>query len=342
MPRGGGEIGLGLVNTGREGLLSRLAEVGSWRSHGSRRRLGHGPGSSASGPSLGTGASPWRVPPRRASVAVLTLVMVATAAAASELDEVLEGMVHLQRGELTEARLVLERALSRDSTDAFGFLQLGIAQARLGDFSSAETSFRRSCALNPQDPWSSLWLGVLALRGRHLEEAEAWFTRTLETDPFNADAHYFLGTVKHLRQDVGEAVRDLTRARDANSSDPETHYRLALAYHSLGMLASAELEYRRTLALDSRHVKALCQFGWLRYNQGEREEAMGLWDRVLRLIPGYTDASLSLSRVHNELGLELLNAGSVEGALTHWKEALQYNPSNRAAQYYLKKHGGGR
>jgi Flp pilus assembly protein TadD len=340
VPRGGSEIGLTFMNTVCERILSHMGSVGRSWSHGSCRCLCHGTAPPALGGCLGTGASRWRVPPRGASVALLILVMAATAAAQSELDDVLQGMVHLQRGELTEARHILERALSRDSTDAFGFLQLGIAQARLGDFSSAETSFGRSCALNPQDPWSSLWLGVLALRGRHLEEAEAWFTKTLETDPFNADAHYFLGTVKHLRRDVGGAVRDLTRARDANSSDPETHYRLALAYHSLGMLASAELEYRRTLALDSRHVKALCQFGWLRYNRGEREEAMGLWDRVLRLVPGYTDASLSLSRAHNELGVELLNAGNVEGALTHWNEALRYNPSNRAAQHYLKKHGG--
>ncbi len=254
------------------------------------------------------------------------------------LDAVLQGMTHLQRGELDTAYRELSAAVAADSTDAFALLQMGIVQARRGDFAGASASFRRSHNLDPREPWGPLWLCILALRGRELEEAETWCREALRNDAFNSDAHYFLGAISLLKGDLSGAVQNLTRARDANSDDPETHFRLACAYHSLGMWASAELEYRRTLEIDSRHIQALCQLGWLQYNRNRREEAKASWQRALQIAPGCIDASLSLSQAYDEEGRGLLDAGDVGGALSNWKKALAYNPSNRAAKYYIQKY----
>ena len=272
-------------------------------------------------------------------VAAAVVAMASVAGAEGGMDALLQGMLHLQRGELKEARNLLTQAIEADSADAFAHLQLGIAQARLGDFSGARASFGHSYRLSAEDPWSSLWLGICALRDRDLDEAESWCRKTLQTDPFNADARYLLGTISHLRGDWEGAVRELTRARDAHSTDPETHFRLALTYHSLGMMASAELEYRRALALDSRHIRAMSQLGWLEYNSGRRTDAITRWKRALTIAPGYTDASLSLSQVYDEIGREQLAAGDIGGALTNWKESLRYNPTNRAAKHYIQRYG---
>ena len=58
--------------------------------------------------------------------------------------------------------------------------------------------------------------------------------------------------------------------------------------------------------------------------QGELDEAAQAFESVLRIKPGSAEA-------HNNLGVTLKEKGHVKEAITHYRTALQINPSHAEA-----------
>jgi Flp pilus assembly protein TadD len=270
-------------------------------------------------------------------LALCVLLVPLPAAAASVTDYLVAGTDHQYRGNLQAAEQAFRRAVQQEPDNAFALNQLGLVLAKQERFDEAAPLFRRVVQTDPDNVFGRLWSGVLLLRMGSVEEARALFREVLQLDSANANAYYFLGVIHFVEHNLTRAVQLFRKAQHADSGDPETHYRLARAFQGLDMVANAELEYRRTLELDPRHVRALDGLGWLLYNRGDTAEAVSTWQRSLELSGKGGEARHNLAKVYNETAYNAWTSGDAQRARLFWNKALDVDPGNKAAKYHLRK-----
>jgi predicted O-linked N-acetylglucosamine transferase (SPINDLY family) len=119
----------------------------------------------------------------------------------------------------------------------------------------------------------------------------------------------------------------MTDRRDAHSraadleGTPPGQQLLAEAqrHHQAGRLAEAEMLYRRVLAAEPAHFRALHYLGVAAAQRGEYGQAEILIRRALALAPNYLEA-------HNNLGLALQSLGRLDDAVVSFRRALALKP----------------
>jgi len=134
--------------------------------------------------------------------------------------------------------------------------EAGELQAHLGDLPAARASFAVAMKLAPDDPRPVLALAALHLRAKQpeLDAAHALLEPWLEGARANADAWFHQGLLEEARI-------------DPKSSDPAPR-------------AAAIAAYQRAVALDPRHVAALCNHAALAAQAGDVPLAKALLGRA--------------------------------------------------------------
>lgn len=250
-------------------------------------------------------------------------------------DLLLVGSDALYQGDVPTAERAFAEAVRRDPQDDFAMNQLGLALARQERFGEARDSFARVAGRSQDNVFARLWLGIIALHDNDPQQAAGWFEEVLERSPDHPGALYLLGVEAASRRDLSRAVELFARAGRSGRDDAETQFRLAEAYRGLGLLANAQLHYARTLEINPRHASALVGQGWLFYNQGRRDEALEAWTRAQAIAPGQGEARTSLVAVLVREGTELQREGRVQAARACFRQALAFEPGNKAALFYL-------
>ena len=106
---------------------------------------------------------------------------------------------------------------------------------------------------------------------------------------------------------------------------------LGLVLHQGGIdAAEATRAYERALALDPRHVDALCNLGKMRSDavraEGPSDAAVALWTRALEIDPRHRMARVNLA-------LDLHRRGRFDAATVHWDELLRRHPADPEVLY---------
>lgn len=117
--------------------------------------------------------------------------------------------LHLGRGELGQAVVILERATERCPDDAVLWNNLGMCHFLRSDYESSLEPFRRALAVDPGDARARANLGTaLGLLG-NWEGARAELIGCLGP----AEAHHNLGVIAEARGETTRAVREFALAR---------------------------------------------------------------------------------------------------------------------------------
>lgn len=123
------------------------------------------------------------------------------------------GWLYSNRGELTQAKTHLSRAVEIDPEYAMAWNNLGIAAQRLGDLDLAERSFSETIRIHPHEavPRANR-AGARRDRGA-LRGAEADFLSAVELDPSLRSAWHALAWLQWRLGDFEEAARSFDEAR---------------------------------------------------------------------------------------------------------------------------------
>jgi len=126
---------------------------------------------------------------------------------------------------------------------------------------------------------------------------------TSQTDPLTA------GLDAQMRGRTVEAVTDYQAVLRKDPHNKYAYYNLGLIDQLAGRAASAELYYRTALQTDPNFAPALYNLAILRTGPAA-QEAVDLYRRVLKIMPGYAAAHLNLGYVL--LSLKEVTAGKSE------------------------------
>lgn len=124
----------------------------------------------------------------------------------------------------------------------------------------------------------------------------------LTRDPNNAVAHFNLALLYKLAGRHNDAVASYQRAIDLGIDDvQEVYSNLGVLYSEMRQPGLAQVMYEKALSVESGYIPALFNLAGLLEEQGEREQAIGIFERILAVEPRYWDA---LARIANARRVE--------------------------------------
>ena len=236
--------------------------------------------------------------------------------------------------------------------DAGAMIQLALSQSALGNTEAAQQWYEQVLAIDPESSLVHLYLGEIAYHRGLNDLAMRYLERALALSPQNHEALYLLGFVlgdaghhdeardvmrravslnpalsrTHANLALAPLARDqyVERAkREARQSvqldlahDAQlAHYHLAIAFRQKGYLAEALAEYR--LAVQRGEDRDLAEQGMAEVHllRGESEEAVALYDDLLRRQP-------ESAKLWNERGVALHQAGRYVDAQESYRAAI--------------------
>ncbi|NKB70916.1 MAG: tetratricopeptide repeat protein [Candidatus Latescibacteria bacterium] len=194
---------------------------------------------------------------------------------------------------------------------------LASAYLSTGQYREAIDEYEALQTLRPQ--WAELQgrLGYAYLMAGDTERAVGAYQRTLELEPDSSLVRYQLARLHESRGDSVRALEEYQILIEKNPAQPEYHVRLAdlqiaLATGKEGELTQAEQALRLALSLDADFVPAHWSMGFLLARQERYQEALGLFERLLQLLPGDF-------LVHACLGNLYQRTGRAEEAQLHFE-----------------------
>jgi tetratricopeptide (TPR) repeat protein len=159
------------------------------------------------------------------------------------------GVESLERGDMTSAVELLERATRVDPSLGWAWSNLGVARKASGDMDGAEAAYHRALEIEPRN--------LSALHNLHalysdLGESEAAARLAQRVERYAQQNPYLLARragEAYQRGDHEEAVRLLKRAIRKKDDEPRFYHWLARSYVRLGKLQRAEKALERAAIL---------------------------------------------------------------------------------------------
>jgi len=145
--------------------------------------------------------------------------------------------------------------------------------------------------------------------------AERSYRRGLEISPDNAELHNALGWTLFQQGKTDEAVAEYQRALSADPDHAKSHNNLALALVEMGRLDEAATHFKKSLEVEPK-AEIYSDLGFILARLGQPEDAVADYTKALELDPHCGSA-------HFNLAVSLLQAGSLEEAEVHYREALR-------------------
>lgn len=245
--------------------------------------------------------------------------------------------------------------------------KLGRALAAAGQEREAIAVFRRALAVDSGDPDTWNALGAACANAGRLEEACGSFERAIELDPAHdeAIANLLTATLQLAEADVAQqnwagAAAHYERAARMDPRNAEYPFNSGCALMALGRLDEAAQCYRRSLAVEHNHPRALNNLGNVLVAGGRLIEAVGYFEGAIQADPAYlqarynlantwqqrgeADLALSLYRdliakdpnhadAHNNTGSLLLSQAQPAAALAAFEAALRAQPDHLDAAW---------
>jgi spermidine synthase len=249
------------------------------------------------------------------------------------------------------------------------FQNKGRMYERAESFTEAFREYRRALEQNPRAREALEGLRRVARTRQERAEAGALYEQIVRDDPQNLDARLALAAwyeqeqryedcIALLRDPFEERVRH--RSASQGTLPPTAHDRLVFERYAAclaGAPAQAMLEAicRRWLHTDPKNSIALFHLAWIRFQQGERTEALQLARRSVEADPHHFQARTLLAMLYAEMGettraralfeditrthsdhalafynygLFLLNAGQFLEAREQFSKALERDPGH--------------
>jgi tetratricopeptide (TPR) repeat protein len=213
------------------------------------------------------------------------------------------GMLLQAFSQFESAELCYRRARILDPNRFQWAYYLGLTQSLDGKNEEASRNLRDATRLDPQYLPARLKLAEVLLALGRLDDSQTICHSIVKDNPQVAPAYYWLGRVDSAKGDVQAAIEQYGKACQLWPSYGTAHYALALAYQGTGAKAEAQ-----------QHMAA--------YQKYKADGDPQPEDPQLEAVRSLDNTALA----HLMKGVDLENAGQVDGAITEHEEAVKQDP----------------
>jgi tetratricopeptide (TPR) repeat protein len=184
-------------------------------------------------------------------------------------------------GNHREALRYYTKALEVDVKLSSAWRGKGLSLRAENHLEEALTAFTRAAEADPANATCWVDKGNVYFDVKQFDEAMNCYNEALRIQPTNQYALVNLGVVHENRSEWREAIEYYKRALDVDPNFVDAVLALAWALDSVGEVADALQTYDRALALRSDSFRGNNNKGYLLLRQGQREQAIELFERAL-------------------------------------------------------------
>ena len=208
------------------------------------------------------------------------------------------GAKYLQRDELEQARIKLEKALDQDDDNALAHRVYAQLQQRVGDGPSARKHFRAAIRLDPDDAEHRNSYGIFLCQSNDYAAAETQFVKAA-ANPYYRTPEFALDNAGLCMLDAGrddDAEDYLRRALRANPQFANSYLHMAELLRRKERLTVADAYYQRYLAYGQQTPESLLLGLGIKRDRGDIAGAERYASRLLNEFPASREAGEYLSR----------------------------------------------
>ena len=213
------------------------------------------------------------------------------------------GMLLQAFSQFESAERCYERARILDPNRFQWAYYLGLTQSLDGKNEDAARTLQDATRIDPQYLPARLKLAEVLLALRRLDESQAICQSIAKDDPKIAPVYYWLGRVESAKGNAPASIEQYRKACQLWPSFGTAHYALALACQGAGATAEAQ-----------QHMAA--------YQKYKADGDPQPEDPLLEAVRSLDNTALA----HLMKGVDLENAGQVDGAIAEHEEAVKQDP----------------
>jgi Flp pilus assembly protein TadD len=240
----------------------------------------------------------------------------------------------LDSGQLQDAVLLGQRAVSRWPLDAQFRHYLGVAYFKTGDTKQAQEQLTRARELNPADSATHFDLALVLLSQTDYAGAATELEAAIKLSPSsasaNALAHELLGRAYLNSNRSLPAVDEFKIALKLDPAIRHGHYNLGFAYFSLGRNDEAISEYKEELRRSGESPAVV-------YELGRSLVAGGKYEAAVTYLQRGTELDAPNPDVWYTLGKAQALAGQAAQAESSLRKAAELNPKDPSPHYQLAR-----
>jgi len=237
-----------------------------------------------------------------------------------------------QQGRFKEAEDLFRQLYRLDPEDSRGLAGLVESYESENRPIDAVQLLQEEIAKRPDRTDLRLMLSNVYVRAERYDLAIAELQRVLDSDPNTAQRAAILfrmGEANRRKGDLNEAIRLFKAAADLNPTDTKVLVQLALLMDGTGRPEQALPLYEQILKLDPNQPVALNNLAYLIAQKG------GDPDRALDLARRAAQQVKDSAEIQDTLGWAYLKKNQLDEALTAFRSALQSQPNNATFHYHL-------
>ncbi len=205
-------------------------------------------------------------------------------------------------GDLEGAAEIYRRSLALQPDYLPCLYNLGLVLHELKRVEEAERCFRRVVELDPRDADALMHLGALLDGRSRFEEAEEVHRAVVELRPENAQLHYRLAFARKQIGRIHEAAASYRRALELQPDLAQAHNDLANILQDEGRLDEAIAHYREAVRFAPFSPAAHNNLGSALVRKHALHDAAACLRRAIELQPDFADAHFNLGNLHSILG----------------------------------------
>ncbi len=213
-------------------------------------------------------------------------------------------VIYQDEGRLDEAEKLYRQILEKHSDYSPAWANIASIQERRGRAVEAEKSYRRALEADRDNPWTASQFGFFLLRAGRLDEAGPVFEQALKRGAKCSNAWFGLGEIAEKKGDSRAALKNYGRALLYNPSDIEACVRSAQLRADTGDRDSAIGLLQRAVKIDSRRGDVHFRLGRLLSEQGRWKEAERAFEQAAKNGVPKADCDRELSVVYAKLAEE--------------------------------------
>jgi len=160
-----------------------------------------------------------------------------------------------------------------------------------------EALYNEKVAADPNNPINYVNLGYVYFQKKDFEKAIADYRKAISLDDKNYAAHFNLGAAYAQTGKDDRAISEYQKAIDIAPRAEDAHLSLGMLYKAKSDWVKAEKELETANSLNPGDVVVLYNLGTVKEKQGNKDEAINIYQSAVQLMPTYTEAKQALQRL---------------------------------------------